>query len=99
MRRAGGGPVGSDLEAIVREAAWALAHLEAERLEELAVTSRGLNCDECRNALADDGRDGEARFALAVLGRMVELTRTSLQVLRRIRARGIEYGCAQGRES
>lgn len=99
MRQSAVWRLGSDLKEIAREASQALAHLEGERLEELVVACRTLNCDEYRKALTKDGMDEETSSSFAVLGRMVELTKASLQVLYRTRAGRMEYGLSRGRES
>jgi hypothetical protein len=89
------------LKELVVEASQALARLDADRLEELALTCQVLNRDLNRNANGDAGfnpalasaverRDlaSQAREAvadLAVFGRVLEATRANLQVMCRLR--------------
>jgi aminopeptidase N len=89
------------LKELVIEASQALAHLDAERLEELALSCQALNRDLAR-------MDGDARKALvpqakaavgdlAVFGRVLEATRSNLDVMQRLRERRLgqfEYRAA-----
>jgi hypothetical protein len=79
------------LKELVMEASQALARLDAERLEELALSCQALNRD-----LA--WMDGDARLALvpqvkeaakdmAVFARVLEATRSNLDVMNRLRER------------
>ncbi len=79
------------LKELVVEASQALARLDAERLEELALSCQALNRD-----LA--GMDGDARRVLvpqaraaagdmAVFARVLEATRSNLDVMNRLRER------------
>jgi hypothetical protein len=79
------------LKELVVEASQALARLDAERLEELALSCQALNRD-----LA--GMEGDARRALlpqakaaigdmAVFARVLEATRSNLDVMNRLRER------------
>ncbi|HEY1983851.1 MAG TPA: hypothetical protein VGG85_00495 [Terracidiphilus sp.] len=77
------------LRALVVEASHALARLDADRLDELALSCQALNREltpipegrradlaaQCRNASAD----------LALLGRVLEATRANLAVMSRLR--------------
>ena len=83
------GPVRPELKQIVAEASEALAHLDAERLEEMALScealNRGLtgaNLDEWRK-LASESLAAEQE--MAKLSRILEATRSNLEVLRRLR--------------
>lgn len=74
---------------ILKEACQALAHLDAERLEELAATCRTLNRD-----LPQAGprpqlppRREDCLKQLKVLGRIVEGTQGNLAVIHRVQAR------------
>jgi aminopeptidase N len=87
------------LKKLVGEASQALARLDAERLEELALSCRALNRDlagagaTVRVALALEAR--EAAGEMAVLSRVLDATRSNLQVmnrLRALRAGRFEYG-------
>ena len=77
------------LKKLVREASHALALLDLARLEELAVCCQKLtmvpvNADEAREAVAE----------MAVLGRVLEATRSNVDVMRRLRllhAERVEY--------
>jgi hypothetical protein len=80
------------LNEILAQAAQALASLEADRLEEMA-----LYCEELLyQPEACVELDGEnAVQEMAIFGRVIEATRTNLNVMRRIRevrAAQLEYG-------
>jgi hypothetical protein len=83
-------------------ASHSLAHLDAERLEEMALSCAALVRDE--HAHFDTGRHaepgfGEAGRELASFARVLEATKANLNVLRRlraVRAKQLEYGTAQG---
>ena len=92
------GELGADrvkpaLRELVVEASRALARLDADRLEELALTCQVLNRDlRCGSESTDREapRDlaGEAREAvadLAVFGRVLDATRANLHVMCRLR--------------
>lgn len=94
------------LKEIVSEASQALASLDAQRLEEMAVSCQILNrCSEA-SGVADEfvsGLAGPERFQaareLALLGRILEATRLNLKVLyrlREIRAARLEYAPERG---
>jgi len=93
-----------ELKELVVEASRALACLDAARLEELALSCQALNRDP-EPASADDRRElarqaREAKNDLAVLGRVLEVTRANLNVMRRLRdlRQGRrEYGDPQAR--
>ena len=81
-----------ELKQLVSEASRALASLDADRLEELALSCQALNRDLAtqsvmtaaeRAALARQAR--EAAGDMAVLGRVLEATRANLKVMRRLR--------------
>jgi hypothetical protein len=93
------------LIALVTEASRSLAHLDAERLEELALCCQALNRDLAhasgrrRRALAAEAR--EAANDMAVFGRVLEATRANLNVmsrLRELRAGRLEYSAPQAPE-
>jgi hypothetical protein len=89
------------LRELVVEASQALARLDAERLEELAISCQALNRDL-------EGMDGDARRVLlpqakaatkdmAVFARVLEVTRANLDVMNRLRERRLgqlEYRAA-----
>jgi hypothetical protein len=87
-----------ELKDLVAEASRSLARLDADRLEELALSCQALNRD-LTPASADQGSDlarqaGEATGEMAVFARVIEATRTNLQVmnrLRELRAGRLEY--------
>ncbi len=88
-----------ELKELVVEASRALACLDAGRLEELALSCQALNRDlpqtsvEERAELACQAR--EAVQDLAVLARVLEVTRANLKVMNRLRdlrAGRLEYG-------
>jgi hypothetical protein len=88
MERERNGVARADLKAMVAEASRALALLNADRLEELAVSCRALSQDatgaevEERIALAREALDAEGD--LAVFGRVLEATHANLKVMRRL---------------
>ncbi len=79
-----------ELREIVVEASRALACLDADRLEELALSCQALNRDleiagiVGRSDLARQAKD--AQPDLAVFGRVLEVTRANLTVMNRIQA-------------
>ena len=91
------------LKELVVEASRALARLDADRLEELALSCQALNRDLVQGDPAQ--QDGDARAALAmeckeaegdmaVFARVLEATRANLDVmnrLRELRAGQLEY--------
>jgi aminopeptidase N len=90
------------LKELVVEASRALARLDADRLEELALSCQALNRDlaqqdgDGRAALAREAR--EAVGDMAVLARVLEATRANLNVMNRLRdlrAGQLEYGQSQ----
>jgi hypothetical protein len=89
----------TELKAMVVEASLALARLDAERLEELALSCRALNRDLCarsgqeRQEMAPEGL--ELSGEMVVFERVLEATRANLDVmsrLRELRAGQREYG-------
>jgi hypothetical protein len=79
------------LRELVVEASLALARLDAERLEELALSCQALNRDLA--GLGEARRDikrqaGEASGEMAVFGRVLDATRANLEVMNRLRERG-----------
>ena len=91
----------SQLKELVVEASRALACLDADRLEELALSCQALNRDlapsskEERAQLARQAR--EAAGDMATFARVLEVTRANLHVmnrLRELRADRLEYGQA-----
>jgi hypothetical protein len=86
MRERGGQP---KLKNLVVEASRALARLDADRLEELALCCQALNRDlptrdqSACAALAIEAR--EAAGDMAVFARVLEATRANLNVLNRLR--------------
>ena len=91
--------INPELRELVVEASLALARLDAERLEELALCCRALNRD--LSAASNAERDEiawQARSAageLTVFGRVLDATRVNLAVMNRVRegrAARLEYG-------
>jgi hypothetical protein len=78
-----------ELKALVVEASMALARLDADRLEELALSCRALNRDlsarggEERAEMA--GQTRETTGEMAVFERVLEATRANLDVMSRLR--------------
>ena len=98
-----GRPLNPELRELVVEASLALARLDADRLEELAFSCQALNRTIAPRPLNDANRAELVRQAreaspqMAVLGRVLEATRTNLEVMKRIRERRegrMEYGRA-----
>ena len=92
-----------ELKQLVAEASQALARLDAARLEELALSCQALNRDlgsgtAARTRLARQARD--AAGDMAVFSRVLEATRSNLNVmnrLRELRAGRLEYNESQAR--
>jgi len=78
-----------ELKEVVVEASRALARLDADRLEELALSCQALNRNltpanaESRAALARQAK--EAAGDMAVFARVLEVTRANLNVMNRLR--------------
>jgi hypothetical protein len=98
MRKAGAFREHAELKDLVVEASRSLARLDADRLEELALSCQALNRDlapaskEERAVLARQAR--EAAGDMAVFARVLEATRANLNVmnrLRELRAGRLEY--------
>jgi hypothetical protein len=83
------GGVNPGLRGLVVEASRALARLDADRLEELALSCQALNRDLAvqkpreRAALAEQAR--EAAVDMAIFSRVLEATRANLNVMLRLR--------------
>lgn len=92
-----------ELKELVVEASHALAHLNAARLEELALSCRALNRELThldsgrRSQLANQAR--EAAQEMAIFARVLEATRSNLNVMKRLhdlRTGRLEYGRLRG---
>lgn len=85
-----------NLKTLVAEASRALAHLDANRLEELALSCQALNRDlRPSDREAFSGQVREAAGDMAVFARVLEATRANLNVMNRLRelhAGRLEYG-------
>jgi hypothetical protein len=91
------------LKELVVEASRALARLDADRLEELALSCQALNRDLVQSDWTQEDGDGRAALAreardaagdMAVFARVLEATRANLNVmnrLRELRAGRLEY--------
>lgn len=78
------------LRELVVEASLALARMDAERLEELALFCQTLHRDLASDGQAKHDVESEAREALgemAVFGRVLDATRANLEVMDRLRER------------
>ena len=82
------------LKELVVEASRALARLDADRLEEMALSCEALNRDLVLNDLArEDAADlvalalecNEAEGDMAIFARVLEATRANLEVMKRLR--------------
>ena len=82
-------PANPELKELVVEASHALARLDATRLEELALSCQALtrarNPEDAgeRELLARQAREAEAE--MAVFARVLEATRSNLNVMKRLR--------------
>ena len=92
-----------ELRELVVEASLALARLDAERLEELALSCQALNRDLVKAGNAErvewSRQAGAARGEMAVFGRVLDATRANLEVMNRVRERRearLEYGGLRG---
>lgn len=99
MLQSGDGRFNPKIKALVVEASLALARLDAERLEEMALSCQALHCDlsswsgQERTEMARESR--ESAGEMAVFERVLEATRANLEVmgrLRELRAGKREYG-------
>jgi hypothetical protein len=91
MQVTGGHRINPELRELVVEASVALARLDADRLEELALSCRALNRDpagmsgderaEWRRQTLDASREVE------VFGRVLDATRVNAEILNRVRER------------
>jgi hypothetical protein len=106
MLQLGDGRFNPELRALVVEASLALARLDADRLEELALSCRALNRDlsgwsgQEQVAMARERR--ELTGEMAVFERVLEATRANLDVmsrLRRLHEEQWEYGGSLRRRS
>lgn len=93
-----------ELKELVVEASRALARLDADRLEELALSCQALNRDLApANSEEQAGLARKAQEAvgeMAVFARVLEATRANLHVMNRLRelhAGRLEYNEPQGR--
>ena len=87
------------LKDVVREASRALARLDADRLEEMALSCQALNRDLDRispqNRAILAAQSKEALGEMKVFAKVLEATRDNLAVMNRIRdmsANRLEYG-------
>jgi hypothetical protein len=85
------------MKQIVQEASQALAHLDAERLEELAHSCHALNRElrqpDAKIRLFDEARTSQREMGL--LASVLDATRANLRVLRQLsamRVDRVEYG-------
>lgn len=99
MQESGSRWVHPELKELVVEASRSLARLDADRLEELALSCQALNRDLApastaqRAELARQAR--EAAGDIATFSRVLEVTRANLNVMKRLRdlrAGRLEYG-------
>lgn len=106
MSQSGGGQANAELRELVAEASSALARLDADRLQELALSCEALNrgldvmtADE-KTRLQQQAR--EAQSGMAIFARVLEATRSNLRVmnrLRELRMGSLEYTERQARGS
>jgi hypothetical protein len=89
------------LKSMLAEATLALAHLDAERLEEMALSCaalvRAVHWNQCEAKNPCEAGFGEGLQEMAIFARVVEATKANLRVMRKlseVRATQIEYGPA-----
>ncbi len=99
MQEVGAHRVHPALKELVVTASRALAKLDADRLEELAVSCQALNRDLVQTGsdehVALKQQSGDAAREMAVFARILEATRANLTVLSRLRElqeERLEYG-------
>ncbi len=96
-------PVPLELRALVQEASRALARLDADRLEEMALSCQALMLPanaESKELLRR--QTYEAARDMAIFARVLDATRANLEVMRRLRAlrsARIEYGGCERAET
>ena len=88
-------PVSLAIERIAEELVQALAHLDADRLEEFVWSCRGRMADRTGDQQIDLGANRRIRCEIEALGRTLELTRANLLVLRRADGATCEYSYAE----
>ena len=93
-----------DPRKLIHEAVSALARLDADRLEEMALSSEALVRGHLPALSLGSKADALASFdlrrELAVFARVLNVTQANMNVLRRLselRSTSIEYGCRPGR--
>lgn len=91
-------PMGPAFKEILMEASRALGSLDASRLEELAVSCQALICKYERDGLAAQEADRGVLHELMFLGRMLDVTKANMSVLRQAETPRTEYNAASGRE-
>jgi len=100
MREAGTQRVRRELKVLVAEAAKSLERLEADRLEELALSCQALSRDLTPGDQPFSACEVHAaKQDMAVLAKLLEVTRTNVAVMDRLRqlhAGRAEYGVGQG---
>ncbi len=96
-------PRNRELRELITEASLSLARLDAERLEELAISCQALNRDLASSVSNDRAelvrQAREADGASAVFARVLEATRANLEVLNRLKewpGGTLEYGGGAG---
>ncbi|HUX45260.1 MAG TPA: hypothetical protein VMV57_10960 [Terracidiphilus sp.] len=106
MKQSWDGPVRPELKQYVAEATQALARLDAERLEELALSCEALNREVKKSSGADRSllaREAAAAAGeMAILFRVLEATHSNGRVMRHLlelRAGRVEYGLQQCRKN
>ncbi|WP_348261383.1 hypothetical protein P8935_16455 [Telmatobacter sp. DSM 110680] len=90
------------LRSILTDASQALAHIDGDKLEEMAAYCAALIQDEGASddlSLLVDPEYGTARKEMAIFMRVLEATRANLNVMRRLREMHVarlEYGSSAG---
>jgi alpha-D-ribose 1-methylphosphonate 5-triphosphate synthase subunit PhnI len=99
MRESKTQPARPELKALVAEAAKSLAKLDADRLEELALSCEALHCEGSGDEQQLTLREVRgAKRDMALLAKVLEATRTNVAVmsrLRELRTSRMEYSVGQ----
>ena len=99
MREENAFEVRPKLKSLLAEATGVLAKLDAERLEELALSCQALNRDkDSAGQLLNEPEVREVKREMAVFAEVLEATRTNVAVmsrLRELRGNRVEYSAGQ----
>jgi len=85
MQNVGPRHLNPKLQEVLAEASLALAGLDADRLEELALSCQALNQDGTTVVKSGAQLARQVEKEMAVFGRVLEATRANLEVVNRVR--------------